>query len=171
VERDPEDLGLVLVGHRRLYGLGARSDGDAVPLAEQLIEGAAFEVGTGEARHEGLRDVEDLHRHWHRIGESETLDAEQSRLGRDAEPVGQARAGERRGELEGATSRRHATPAHVVAERRQRERLSDLRFGDVGAAAVTPVEIAVPDQVVEGGPQRQAGNPRSVASWRSAGIG
>src|SRR5207244_12384969 len=49
------------------------------------------------------------------------------------------------------------TPVHVGAERGQRRRLSDLRFGDIGAAAATPVEITIPDQVVEGGPQRQAG--------------
>src|SRR5207302_10057993 len=40
----------------------------------------------------------------------------------------------------------------------QSQRRSDIRLGDIGAAAVTPVEIAVPDQVVEGGSQRQAGN-------------
>src|SRR2546427_10439597 len=160
MERDPEDLRLVLAGHRGFDGLGARGDGDAVPLSEQLIERTAFEVGTGKAWDKGFRDVEDLHRHRRRIRKAESLDPEQSRLRRNAHPVGKPGAGESRGELEGAASRRHSATAHVLAERGESQRLGDLGLGHIGAAAVTPVEVAVADQVVEGRPQREAGNPQ-----------
>ena len=117
-----------------------------------------FEVGAREAGDEHLRHVEYLHRHRLRVGQAEALDTHEARLGRDIEAVGQARARGRGGQLERPAAGGHAAPPHVVAEGGEGQRLGDLGLRDVGAAAVAPLQVAVADQLVEGGPEGEAGN-------------
>src|SRR5213082_3904302 len=55
VQRDAERRRLLLARHRRLDRLDAAGDDDAVPVAEQGVEGAGLEVGRRETRNERLR--------------------------------------------------------------------------------------------------------------------
>jgi hypothetical protein len=150
-----QELGLFLVRHGRLDRLLAARDHDAVVLLHQVVEGCVFEQLPGEPRHERGRDVQRLEGHRLAVGKAQAPDQHHARIGGDVERTPDRGACMYLAQLDRPAAGHHAAPAHVFAERREGELLGDLRFADEGPAPVPPLEIAVPNQVVEGGPQRE----------------
>ncbi len=115
-----------------------------------------LEVGPSEPWDQRFVNVKNFHRHGLGIGETQSLHPHDPGVRRDRQLVGQASARQDGGQLEGPVPRHHAAAPHVVAERREGQRLGDLGFGDVSAAAVPALEIAVANQVIESRPYGQA---------------
>src|SRR5579864_5384689 len=62
-----------------------------------------------------------------------------------------------------AAVRNHSAPAHVLAEGRQRELLGDLRLAHERPAPVLAHQVALADELVQGGPEREPRNAELAA--------
>src|SRR5207302_6885908 len=103
------------------------------------------------------------------VGEAKSLHPQQRLLRRDLQAAGEPGAGAGDGELQRAAAGDHPAPAHLLAEGGERQRLGDLRLGHIGAAAVTAIQVSVPDQLVEGGSKGQPGNSKVDAQLALGG--
>jgi hypothetical protein len=156
VERHAERRRLLLVRHRRLDRLDAARELDAVRLGEQLVEGAGVEIRRRQAGDERLRDVQRLDRHRHVVGEPEPRrDHDRLRRG-DVQRTAEVRAGHDRRHRLRLAAGPHPASAHVLAERRHRQLLRDLRLAHEGSRAALSQQEALADEVVERGAHRQA---------------
>jgi hypothetical protein len=159
VQRDAQCLGLVLVRHGRLDRLHAARDLDPVPTGQEIVERVLVEVAPGQAGHEALGDVERLDRHRLLVGEPESRRDQHRLRRRDVEAAAEVRAGELRVERERPRAGAHPPLAHVLAERRHRQLLGDLRLAHERPGAAAPDEVALSDELVEGGAH---GQPRDA---------
>src|SRR4051794_36088351 len=156
VQRDPECLRLLLVGHRRLDRLHAARDDDPVARAEQVVEGLALEVGGAQAGHDRFADMERLDRHRLGVGQPQPL-GDHDRLGwGDVQETAEPRAGRDDLEPERPAPGLHAAPAHVLGERGHGQLLRDLGLADERARAAASHEVALAGELVQGGAHRQA---------------
>src|SRR5919198_1992394 len=171
VQRHAERRRLLLVRHRRLDGLDPAGDDDAVPVAQQRVERPGLEVGRREARHERFPHVQRLDRHRLATREPEPFSDDDRLRRRDVQEPAEARARGYDFQLEGARRGRHAAAAHVVREGRQRQLLGDLRLADEGAGAAPPHEVALADELVEGGADGQARDAEVCAQLPLRGDG
>src|ERR671926_919826 len=96
-----------------------------------------------------------LDRHRLAVGETEPANLEHTRSRRGVQRAADLRAGADVLERDRSAVGHHPAPAHVLAERRQRQLLRDLRLADEGATAVAPREIPLADELIEGGAERQ----------------
>jgi len=102
--------------------------------------------------------LQGLDRHRFAVGEPEPLDHQDLLARGDMEEPAEPRARELALERESAAAWGHASAAHVLAERGHRQLLRDLRVLDVRATAAPADDIALPGEVVQGGPDGQAGD-------------
>ena len=155
----PRIVGLLLVRHRRLDRLDPADDLDPVALGQQVVEGRAVEVLGGQAGDERLGHVQGLDRHRLVVGQPQPLRDHDPLGGRDVEAAAEIRAGVRHLERERPAPRAQPAAAHLLAERRHRQLLRDLRLADVRAAAAPADEIALARKLVD---RRPHGQPRDA---------
>jgi hypothetical protein len=158
VQRNVEQLGLLLVRHGWLDRLLTARDHHAVALLHQVVEGRVLERLMREAGNECSGNVERLERHRLAVGQPQTTDQHHARVRRNVECASDCSACMGFSELDRPAPGHHSPAAHVFAERRQRELLGDLRLADERAAPVPPLQVAVPDEVVERGAEGQSGD-------------
>ena len=77
---------------------------------------------------------------------------------RDVEKPSETRACLHGPEIERLALRSQPAAPHVVCERRHGELLGDLRLAHERAGAVSADQVALPDEIVEGGAHREPGN-------------
>ena len=159
VQRHAEDLGLLLVRHRRLDRLDAADDLDPVAVGEQVVERRLVEVLARQPGNEPLRDMERLDRHRLVVREPQPLRDDDPLRRRDVEAAAEVRAGVLELERERLAAGPHPAAAHLLAERRHRQLLRDLRLAHERAAAAPAHEIALARELVD---RRADGQPRDA---------
>ena len=112
--------------------------------------------------------MQDLDRHRLVVSEPQALDPDDPRRRRDVQGPAEVGSGVDLLKLERSRARHHAAAAHVLAERRERELLRDLRVADERAAPVPADKKPVADEVLDRGAQRQ---PRDAEVAREPSLG
>jgi hypothetical protein len=102
--------------------------------------------------------VQRLERHRLVVGEAKASDEHHARVRRHVERPPDRGAGMDLAQLDRPAARHHPAPPHVLAERGQGQLLGNLGLADERPGAVPALEVAVADEVVEGGPDGEAGD-------------
>src|SRR5581483_3152943 len=156
VERDAERPGLLLVGHRRLDRLLPADDRDPVAIPQERIERAVFEILRGQVGNQRLPHVKGLDCERIPVREPKPLGDDDPLRRGDVKNAAQPRACGHDAQVERLAAGRHAAGTDLVGERAHRQLLRDLRLADECPRPAPTDELAFPDEVIEGSPDRQA---------------
>src|SRR5207247_6963041 len=151
VQRRPQERGLLLVRHRRLGRLASEPDRDAEALLEELVQRPPLEVGGLEPRHERGGKMEPFDPDRVLVCKSQPDRPNDLRRRRHSQGAPEPRVGGDDLECERPARRGEALPLHLGREGAERR----PRRGDEGAAAGSPLEPPLADELVDRRAERQ----------------